>query len=750
MKVVVAKQTGFCPGVADALEKVEKQAEKGRVCTLGPLINNKYVTEQLEKKGVRVINDVSEAEDDETIVIRTHGAPPEVYQGIRGRDFIDCTCAFVKKIHNIAALNVLGGKRTIIAGDRDHPEIIGIKGRAGADYIIVENADDAEALELDSSVKYAVVAQTTFSSDVFDEIVERLKRKNEDIVVFNTICSSMLERQREAAELSSRATAMVVIGDKLSSNSTKLHEICAKICPKTIFVERLEDLRLNIFNVNDIIGIVTGASAPPDLIEEALLAMSGLENTVSAPNGSQSFEEMLDESFVTLHNGDVVNGTVIRVSNGEVSVNLGYKSDGVIPRIEYSDDPDADPERELNPGDVIEVYVSRINDGEGSVLLSKKKLDYKRSFDAIEQAFNEKTPVNGKIVEVVKGGVVAIAKGVRMFVPSSQMSNRYVADLSQFKGKELNFDILELDRAKRRVVGGRKALAEKEQNEAREKVFDSITVGQDVTGVVNRIVDFGAFVDLGGVDGLIHISQLSWSRVNKVTDVLTEGQRVTARVLDIDKSKGRISLSIKNTSPDPWLTIAQKYKIGDIVNGKVVRMAAFGAFIELEEGVDGLVHVSQISFNHVVKPEDVLEIGQIIQVKIMDVNTDNNRISLSKKEADGARAADYGDLDSDTEQVYSSEDPVSDASYATANASETYAEPTVEEPVITESPVDETLNEEPLDAETPSSDVEPPPVDVETSSVDEGASFGDEPDKRPPLDSNVDWDASEDDVNPNF
>ena len=361
--------------------------------------------------------------------------------------------------------------------------------------------------------------------------------------------------------------------------------------------------------------------------------MSEQENT----NNEQSFEELMSkESLVFLHTGDVVTGTVISVQNGDVSVNLNYKSDGIIPRAEYSEDPNVNPSDELKPGDEINVFVMRVNDGDGNVLLSKIKVESRRGMEDIEAAFNNKTIVTGKVIDIVKGGLIVNIKGTRAFVPSSQISNRYVEDLKQFRGKEFDFNVLEFDRNKRRLVVGRRDLATKEQNEIRDKVFNSLEIGQKINAVVSRIVDFGAFVDLGGVDGLIHISELSWGRVKNVRQILSENDSVTVTVLELDKEKGKISLSLRDVDNDPWKNVAEKYSVGDALEGKVVRMVPFGAFVELAEGVDGLVHISQISQKHVAKPEDALQIGQVISVKITDMDMKNKRISLSKKDLEVA------------------------------------------------------------------------------------------------------------------
>jgi 4-hydroxy-3-methylbut-2-enyl diphosphate reductase len=317
---------------------------------------------------------------------------------------------------------------------------------------------------------------------------------------------------------------------------------------------------------------------------------------------------------------------------GEVLVNLGYKSDGIISKSEFSDDASVNPADVVKAGDEIEVFVIRVNDGEGNVSLSKKRVDADKSYVVIEEAFNNNTTIKGKVTDVVKGGLIASVNGIKVFVPSSQISNRYVDDLTTFKGNEYDFNVLEYDRSKKRIVVGRKALAQKEIDDKKAEVFASISVGSKIEGTVSRIVDFGAFVDLGGVDGLIHISEMSWGRVKKVSDVLKVGDKVTVTVLDVNSEKGKISLTLKDPDADPWKDAEVKYAKGNIVTGKVVRMVSFGAFVELEEGVDGLVHISQIAYKRVEKPEDELEIGQVIQAKVTDINLETKKISLSIKE----------------------------------------------------------------------------------------------------------------------
>lgn len=626
MEIKLAKSAGFCFGVKRAVDYAYSKEGQKNIYTFGPIIHNKNVTGDLESKGIKISEELDTAKDGE-LIIRSHGVPPKVYAELekKGIKYTDCTCPFVKKIHNIVEKNYKEGKSIIIIGNSVHPEIIGINGRCDNSAVIINSVDEAKNVQLDNTKNYALVVQTTFQLDVFNDIISILTGDNNSIEVFNTICNATSDRQKEAVEIAKSVDKMIVLGDKNSSNTKKLYEISKKFCKNVYLCETICDLQLKNFSINDKIGLTAGASTPPVIIKEAVRAMSEIEN--------KSFEEMIDSSLVSLHTGDIVKGTVIGVSEtGEVSVNLGYKSDGIIPRNEFSSDDSVNPAEAVKAGDEIEVFVVRVNDGEGNVQLSKKRVDADKNIVAIEEAFNNNEVISAKIVEVVKGGLIALINGVRAFVPSSQISNRYVEDLSTFVGQTLDFNILEFDRSKRRIVAGRKALAQKEIDEKRAKVFASIKPTDRIDGTVSRIVDFGAFVDLGGVDGLIHISEMSWGRVKKVSDVLKVGDSVKVTVLDVNQEKGKISLSLKDLNADPWKTAAEKYAVGNIVTGKVVRMVPFGAFVELEEGVDGLVHISQIAYKHVEKPEDELTIGQEISAKVTELDTENKKISLSIKE----------------------------------------------------------------------------------------------------------------------
>lgn len=635
----VAESAGFCFGVKRAIEMAyEAIGVEPKLYSYGQLIHNKTVTDDLASKGLEIVESLDGLTEG-TLLIRSHGVGKALYDEAeaKGLKILDGTCPFVKKIHNIVHDKLAEGMGIIIVGDGTHPEVIGINGWCENAAVILEDEEAAKTKEIPEKEKYAVVVQTTFRQAKFDKILEILQDRGVNMDVHNTICSATEKRQTEAEELSKTVDKMIVIGGKNSSNTQKLVEICAKNCGNTVHIETICDLVLNNFGKDDKIGITAGASTPPAIIKEVVVTMSeALENAVQNLGGSEeaTFEQMLEESLVTLHTGDVVKGTVIQVVNEEVSVNLGFKSDGIIARGEFSSDPTVIPSKTVQPGDEIEVFVVRVNDGDGNVMLSRKRIEAQKGIEEIEAAYNEKAVVTGTVTNVVKGGLIAVVNGVNVFIPSSQVSNRFIEDLSVFNGQELEFNIIEVDRVKRRFIGGRKALVEQEIAAKRAALFETIQAGSRVNGTVSRLTDFGAFVDLGGVDGLIHISEMSWGRISNPKEVLKEGQEVEVFVLDVDKEKGKISLSLKDADKNPWKLAAEKYAVGSIVEGKVVRMVPFGAFVELEPGVDGLVHISQIANKHVVKPEDELKVGEIINVKVLEVNPEQKKISLSKRQAD--------------------------------------------------------------------------------------------------------------------
>jgi len=721
MKITVAKTAGFCAGVAHAVDTVYKELESNpnqKIATLGQLVHNTSLTDDLAAKGVKIINSLDEITTDTTVIIRAHGITKEIEKELQSRNitYIDRTCPCVKVVHRRATKAISEGRKLIVLGEANHAEVIGTVSYGGKNVIVSSHENDLLP-QLEPHKKYTLVAQTTFDTASFTRITNALTqaKPNTDIQIHNTICNATSTRQKEAASLAKTSDTMVIIGDKASANSRALYNISRNICKNTIFIASINDLQLQYLKSSDKIGVTAGASTPPALTKEAVQLMSDFANTVPTqtnedvkvtPLGNDnladkssdlspdlSFEEMLDESFKKpLHSGRITKGTVMKVTPTEVTIDLGYKSDGIITRNEFTDDPTVDITEICKPGDVFDVFIIRVNDGDGNVLASKKKLDNQANIKILEDALAEKTVVTGKVTEVIKGGLLANVHGTRVFIPSSQVSNRFVEDLNQFKGQEINLHMLEIDRNKRRYVAGRKELATIEAREIREEMYAKLEVGQRIEGTVSRLVDFGAFVDIGGIDGLIHVSEMAWKRVRKVTDVLNVGDKVTVTVIGVDKDKNKISLSLKDISNDPWNGIADKYPIDSIVEGTVVRLAPFGAFVSLEEGIDGLVHISQLANRHVAKADEVLKVGQQVQVKVTNVDQENHRINLSKREADIDLGYEvYEDDDDeyyDDQEVDTYDDHNQDEAYDEPHAdeeSEEPAEPTVEEPVVDDS-----------------------------------------------------------------
>lgn len=639
MEIIVAKSAGFCFGVNNAVKLVNEliEKEKSGIYTYGPIIHNDQVVEKLNSKGVKSIESLEDAIPERHIVIRTHGVTPQIYEDIKNKGLIlkDATCPYVKKIHNLVNEKCKEGYDIIIVGDKNHPEVIGIKGWCNNTASVVDSIEDVDKLEIKNE-KICVVAQTTLSKQKWENIIEHIENKYENILKFDTICSATSKRQNEVYEISQKVDMMIIIGGKHSSNTHKLYEISKRNCPLTYKVETSGELPpVDIKKIKKI-GISAGASTPDWVIEEVINKMSDLNNQQKVEMNEQeiemNFADAFEKSMVTLRDGDIVTGKVIGYNNNEVFIDLGYKSDGIIPLEEYTDEPDFKFENEVKVGDEIEVYVKKVNDGEGNVLLSKKYLDAMKSWDEVIKAYEDKTPVKAVVVEVVNGGVIASAKGVRIFVPASQISDRYVKELNEFLKKHINLRIIEYNEKRRKLVGSARVILEEEKEKKLKEFWDNAEVGKIYNGVVKSLTDFGAFVDIGGVDGLVHISELSWSRIKHPSEVLNVGDNVQVSILDMDKEKGKISLGYRRTEDNPWYKASQKYNVGDVVNVKVLRFAPFGAFVELEEGVDGLVHISQISTKRLAKPEDVLTEGMMVDAKILEFDQENKKISLSIKE----------------------------------------------------------------------------------------------------------------------
>ncbi|MGN1083390.1 MAG: bifunctional 4-hydroxy-3-methylbut-2-enyl diphosphate reductase/30S ribosomal protein S1 [Lachnospiraceae bacterium] len=623
MEVRVAKTAGFCFGVKRAVDTVEEQLRQGKtVYTYGPIIHNEEVVRDFEKKGVRILYPEDEWETVEkgTIVIRSHGVTKEEQEKLSAQGFevVDATCPFVKKIHKIVEEQSLAGRKIVIIGDENHPEVIGIRGWAKEETYVFDSAESIEKAEFSEGDKLCIVAQTTFNYKKFQELVEILKEKRYDIIVLSTICNATEERQSEAARLAAMSEAMIVIGGKQSSNTRKLYETAKNACGNTYYIQTLVDLDLSQFKSFRCVGITAGASTPNNIIKEVQKIMSEM-----------SFDQLLEESLKTIHNGEVVEGTVIRVKEDEIVLNIGYKADGIITRSEYTNTPNVDLTTLVKEGDTMQAKVLKVNDGEGQVLLTYKRLAAEKGNKRLEEAFNNKEVLKATVSAVLEGGLSVVIDEARIFIPASLVSDTYEKDLSKYKDQEIEFVISEFNPRRRRIIGDRKQLLVAKKQELQKELFERIQIGDVVEGKVKNVTDFGAFIDLGGVDGLLHISEMSWGRIESPKKVFKVGEVVKAFIKDIQGEK--VALSMKFPDQNPWADAEEKFAVGNIVTGKVARMTDFGAFVELVPGVDALLHVSQIAREHIEKPADVLKVGQEIEAKIVDFNLNDKKISLSMK-----------------------------------------------------------------------------------------------------------------------
>ena len=628
MEIIRAKYSGFCFGVDKAVKTAFELDYDGNVYTLGELIHNQDVIDELEKKGIRAIEDIGKLKEGDCVIIRAHGVGKKTCEDLKNLNVkvLDATCPYVKRIHEIVKKEHEDGNQIIIVGNPQHPEVIGINGWCEGKAFIVADEKDAEALP-SSDKKAVVVAQTTFKRAKYEDICEVLKKKFAFVIKFDTICNATVQRQSEADSLSRKVDMMIVIGGRNSSNTQKLYEICKENCSQTYLIENKDELPPIDKKVRRA-GITAGASTPEKVIKEVIFHMADMMN---GHEGEMDFGKALEMTFTELKANEIVKGKIIGYNNNDVFVDIGYKADGLIPMEEFLDDPDFDPEKDLKEGKEIEALVVKINDGEGNVILSKKKVDSIRGFEMVKEAFNSNTPIEAVIKEIVKGGAVADYKGVRIFIPASQISDRFVKDLEPFKNKKVKLVITEMAN-KRRIVGSCRAIIEKEKAQKAEEFWNNVEVGKEYTGTVKSLTKFGAFVDLGGVDGLVHVSELSWKKIDDPSAVLKVGDVVTVRVTGIDKEKKKISLSYRKVEDNPWYNIESRYSVGDVVTGTVLRMVPFGVFVELEEGVEGLVHISQISSVRIGRPEEVLKVGQKVDMKIMEINPELKKISLSIKE----------------------------------------------------------------------------------------------------------------------
>ena len=633
MSVRIAKSAGFCFGVSRAVELVEKAAAEGRnVVTLGPIIHNRHVVSRFESLGVGVIDTPEQANPGQTVIIRSHGVTRDVVRRLedRGVEIIDATCPFVKRIHGIVSRAEAEGRLPVIIGTRSHPEVEGIAGWC-ENCEIFESPEELQTW-LDSdpkrrSMPVTMVSQTTSTEKLWKSCEKIVKKDLSNVKINDTICRATELRQTEAAELSSTCQAMVVVGDLKSSNTGRLAMICREHCDKVYLVDNASELRPEDFAECTDVGITAGASTPAWIIKEVNKTMSEITNVEAVQE--ESFAELLEQSIKTLNTGDKVLGTVTAIGNTEVQVDLGTKHAGYIPYDEVSADPSVKAEDILHVGDQIEVFVVRVNDQEGTVQLSKKKLDSMKIWDDMAAWAEEKVTVEGTITEENKGGLVCNVKGIRVFIPASQSGIAKGGDMAGMVGKNVQLKITEVNRARRRVIGSIRAVASEGRKAAQEKIWAEIENGKKYHGTVKSLTSYGAFVDIGGVDGMVHVSELSRNRIKTPADVVKVGDEIDVYVISFDPEKKKISLGYKTAEMNPWNQFMTNYAIGDVVDAKVVKLMTFGAFAEILPGVDGLIHISQIADKRIGKPEDVLSEGQDVKVKITDVDAENKRISLS-------------------------------------------------------------------------------------------------------------------------
>lgn len=647
MKIILAKTAGFCYGVKRAVDIAEKTAQECGLCyTLGAIIHNKHVTGALSEKGVLEVRSIEEVSPEATFIIRSHGAGETEYEALkaRGNTIVDATCPNVSKIHKIVREASDRGRVPVIIGTEGHPEVQAICGWAKNAVVFKDDKDIMARIDQeipDRSTPISVVHQTTGIKSQVKICDEILKKEYTNCEIFDTICDATSRRQKEAEELADMCDAMVVIGDRQSANAVKLAEICGKRCSRVIFTESASELDLSELVGVKTIGVTAGASTPAWIIKEVHRKMTdevkdievNQEEAVEAgDNISESFDEMLNKNFKTLNTGEKVSGIVQSISQTEVSVDLGTKHSGYIPISELTDDPDLKPEDIVQIGNEVEAYVMRVNDVEGTIMLSKKRLDAVKNWETIEKAREERTILEGTVTEENKGGIVAVVKGVRVFIPASQSGLPRGADLSALLKTKQQLRVTEVNRSKRRVVGSIRDVKNEMRKIAAEKTWSEIEVGKKYVGTVKSLTSYGAFIDIGGVDGMAHVSELSWKRIKNPAELLKVGDTLEVYVISFDKENKRISLGHRLPEDNPWLIFSSKYEKGSIVSVKIVKLMQFGAFAEILPGVDGLIHVSQItSERRIENPGEVLSEGQEVTVKITAIDYDKQKVSLSIK-----------------------------------------------------------------------------------------------------------------------
>ena len=638
MRIEIAENAGFCPGVRRAVEIAENAAEKyGKVYTLGELIHNEEAVSELREKGVFAAKSPDEAKGC-PVVIRSHGVTKAVENEVREKctEVFDATCPFVKRIHGI--VSGFDKESTVfVLGDKNHPEVIGIMGNASCAAYACRDFAEIDALIESGAAncggKFAVVVQTTFDRGKFDEYSELIRRKYSRAEIYDTICNATDKRQKSARELAKRAALMIVVGGKSSSNTRRLAEICGEYC-KTVFVSNAEELSEQTVKglpAGSIVGITAGASTPRHIIKEVHNKMNE-ENIKNTENNEEDFASLLeqDQSFTRLYTNKRVKATVVSVSKKEAVVEVGAKQTGYIVREELTNDPNAEVEDIVKPGDVIDAVVIKVDDNVGTVALSKKRVDSALGLEKLAAVKEANETIEGVVSQVVKGGVIVIYENTRVFIPGSHTGIPRTGKLEDLLKKTVKFKIIEVSGERGgRVVGSMRQANKEIRDAEKAKFWENIEVGQKFEGEVRSIESYGVFVDIGAIDGLVHTADLTWNRIGHPKDIVKIGDKINVIVKSFDAEKKRVSLTAKDPDENPWKKFIAEYSKGDVIKATIVSITDFGAFAQIIPGVDGLIHISQISAERVTDINTVLTIGQEVEVKIIEIDNERERVSLS-------------------------------------------------------------------------------------------------------------------------
>jgi len=632
--ITVAAGAGFCYGVERAVKMALEAAEKGPLYTLGKLIHNQSVLDALEKKGVHTAS-LDEIPPESRVLIRAHGVSPEVRQALADKRcvILDATCPSVEKVHRLVSEKSREGYQIVLVGDAAHPEVIGIAAE-GKDVRVVSTEEDLSSFDINREKKTVLCSQTTSDRGRFVEFLKIFKKYCTNAEIFDTICIATEKRQKEAAALAVQSDAMLVIGDRISANTGKLVDVCRRSGKPVLRIESPRELKQvlpqGIFNGCTKIGITAGASVPRQMIEEVKNIMS---EELKTPVAEESFADMLEDSIKTLHTGERAIGIVTNITGTEVQVDLGTKHAGFIPLSELTDLPNAKPEDIVKVGDQIEVFVGKVSDAEGTVMLSKKKVDSLKAWDSLEDAVDNKVVMEGTVVEDNKGGVIVNAGGIQIFVPASLTGLAKDAPMSDLLKKKVKVSIIEVNRQRRRVKGSIRAAEYAERKAKADAIWSDIEVGKKYHGTVKSLTSYGAFVDIGGVDGMVHVTELSWSRIKNPAEVVSVGDELDVYVIGFAPEKKKISLGYKDPTTNPWKVFTDKYGVGDVAEVKIVKNMPFGSFAEIVPGVDGLIHISQIADRRIARPSDAVEEGQVVNAKIIEIDEEKQKVSLSIRQA---------------------------------------------------------------------------------------------------------------------